>query len=120
MDASGAVCRSGSATGHYLHAYEPLVEERCDGPGLREAAAGADRAHKIEAIALDSTRGYCPFVISIDYESAEAMSRRNLQLVAEELDLLLYFRQLLAVANSRRLPISEADRVVAGLHSRRA
>jgi len=25
---------------------KPLVEERCDGPGLREAAVGADRAHQ--------------------------------------------------------------------------
>jgi len=31
---------------HYLHPDEPLVEERCDGPGLREAAVGADRAHQ--------------------------------------------------------------------------
>jgi transposase len=43
------VARSAEAVrqlAHHLHADEPLVEERCDGPGLREAAVGADRAHQ--------------------------------------------------------------------------
>jgi transposase len=31
---------------HHLHPDEPLVEKRRDGPGLREAAAGANRAHQ--------------------------------------------------------------------------
>jgi transposase len=31
---------------HHLHAHEPLVQERRDGPGLREAATGTDRAHQ--------------------------------------------------------------------------
>jgi hypothetical protein len=31
---------------HHLHADEPLVEARCDGPGLREAPVGSDRAHQ--------------------------------------------------------------------------
>jgi transposase len=53
------VARSAEAVrqlAHHLHADEPLVEERCDGPGLREAAAGEQIVRiKIEAIALDST-----------------------------------------------------------------